>query len=57
MGQKLDSCQGTVSYGSSLGISKVHEVRKIKIKDGGGGGGGATYIFTVSKIVNAERWN
>lgn len=52
LGQKLDSCQGPPLYGSSLGASKVHEVRKIKIRDGGGGGGGATYIFTVSKIVN-----
>lgn len=51
MGQKLDSCQGP-AYESSLGISKVHEVRRMKIRDGGGGGGGATYIFTVSKIVD-----
>ncbi|XP_061927825.1 leukocyte tyrosine kinase receptor isoform X5 [Apis cerana] len=52
LGQKLDSCQGP-AYESSLGISKVHEVRRMKIRDGGGGGGGATYIFTLKS--NGEQ--
>ncbi|XP_076176518.1 anaplastic lymphoma kinase isoform X2 [Ptiloglossa arizonensis] len=51
LGLKADSCQtsGSQQYSSSLtGIaSMIHEVKKIKIKDGGGGGGGATYIFTL----------
>ncbi|XP_012145693.1 anaplastic lymphoma kinase isoform X2 [Megachile rotundata] len=50
LGLSINSCQSNQSYGLSLSsgsASKVHEVRKIKIRDGGGGGGGATYIFTL----------